>query len=328
MTYFSSYPNGITCHLCEHYCFLQEGEIGLCANQKNSNHTLETLFYNAPSALSISHMEDRPFLHFVPGSTALALGTKGCNMHCPECQNHLLTQHFDDVEPLSLEPIEVVKLALDNHVTAIAYSYNDPVVFYPYAKAIGLIAKEKGLKNLFQTAGMASPMLLEDLSSWVDAVHMDLKSMNPAHYKSVLGGMLATVKNSLISVAKSSMWLEVSTLIINGVNDSDKELEAMANFIAKELGFHIPWHLSAFVPSNHLKDFNETSNESLLRAYEIAKAAGLYYVYFGNVPWLNETFCPSCDALLIQRRYHEIFENRIIDGACPECGRGVKGIWS
>jgi len=327
MTYFASYPNGITCLLCEHYCFLQEGEIGLCANQKNHNNTLETLFFNTPYALSISHIEERPFLHFKPGSTALALGTKGCNMHCPECQNHQLTQDFDQAEPLHLEPMDVVKLALDNEVKAIAYSYNDPVVYYPYAKAIGLIAKEKGLQNLFQTAGLASPLLLEDLNSWVDAVHVDLKSMNPAHYKSVLGGMLATVKNTLYTLAKSPLWLEVTTLIINGVNDSDKELEAIAHYIANELGPHVPWHISAFTPSNQLKAFDETSIESLLRAYEIGKAAGLYYVYFGNVPWLNETFCPSCNTLLIQRRYHEIFENNLVDGTCPECQRSVKGIW-
>lgn len=327
MTYFSSYANGIACLLCEHYCFLQEGEHGLCDNQKNDNGTLKTIQFNAPAALSITHIEERPFLHLLPGSTALALGTKGCNMHCPECQNHELTQHYQKVESLYLEPTDVVKLALENDVNAIAYSYNDAVVFYPYAKEIGLIAKQKGLKNLFQTAGIASPMLLDDLTSWADAVHVDLKSMNPAHYKSVLGGMLASVKNTLITLAKSSLWLEVTTLIINGVNDSDEELEAMAHFIAIELGPHVPWHLSAFIPANHLEHFNETSISSLLRAYEIAKAAGLYYVYFGNVPWLNETRCPACDTLLIQRRYHEVFENHIIDGACPECGRGVKGVW-
>ncbi|HFU74147.1 MAG TPA: AmmeMemoRadiSam system radical SAM enzyme [Helicobacteraceae bacterium] len=327
MTYFSTYDNGIACLLCEHYCFLQEGDIGLCANQKNEHNTLKTIAFNAPAALSITHIEERPFLHLQPGSTSLALGTKGCNMHCPECQNHQLTQHFNTIESLYLEPKDVVKLALENSVTSIAYSYNDPVVYYPYAKAIGSIAKEKGLKNLFQTAGLASPMMLEDIPTWVDAVHVDLKSMNPAHYKSVLGGMLASVKNTLITLSKSSSWLEVSTVIINGVNDSDEELEAMAHFIASELGAHVPWHLSAFVPSNHLEHFNETTSSSILRAYEIAKAAGLYYVYFGNVPWLNETRCPACDTLLVQRRYHEIFENNIIEGACPECQRGVKGLW-
>lgn len=328
MKWFESYANGITCLLCEHYCFLTPGQVGICANQKNSGGELETLFFGAPSALSITHMEDRPFLHLLPGTNALALGTKGCNMHCPYCQNHELTQHYEQVEPLELQPGQVVKLALENGAKSIAYSYNDPVVFYPYAKAIGLIARDKRLKNLFQTAGMASPMLCDDLESWADGVHVDLKSFNPAYYKSVLGGSLCVVRENLRQLAKKELWMEITTLIINGVNDSDAELEAIAAFIAEELGAHIPWHISAFTPANYRINLSPTSTASLLRAYEIGKAAGLHYVYFGNVPWLNDTRCPECDALLIQRREYEILENNLEQGCCPQCQRTIEGVWS
>lgn len=328
MQWYESYANGITCMLCEHYCFLTPGQTGLCANQKNSSGELETVTYGSPSALSITHIEDRPFLHVLPGSNALALGTVGCNMHCPYCQNHELTQHFENVEPLELQPEHVVKLALENGVPGIAYSYNDPVVFYPYARSIGIVARNKGLKNLFQTAGLASAKVCADLGTWVDALHVDLKSFNPAYYKSVLGGSLCAVKENLRCWAKQELWLEITTLIINGVNDSAAELEAIAGFIADELGPHIPWHVSAFTPAYYRNKMMPTSNASLLRAYEIGKAAGLYYVYFGNVPWLNETRCPQCDTLLIQRREYEVFENNLTGGCCPGCQRTVEGVWS
>ena len=326
--WFESYSNGITCLLCEHYCFLTPNQIGLCSNQKNSNGELETLYFGAPAALSITHIEDRPFLHVQPGSKALALGTKGCNMHCPGCQNHQLSQHFQNVESLNLQPGNVVKLALENETESIAYSYNEPVVFYPYAKAIGKIARDKGIKNLFQTAGLASPMLIKDLFSWADAVHVDLKSFNPAYYKSVLGGSLCVVKENLRQLAKQKIWLEVTTLVIDGINDGEDELASIAHFIAEELGPHIPWHVSAFTPANYHKNFKPTSNGSLLRAFEIGKAAGLHYVYFGNVPWLNDTRCPGCDTLLIQRREYEILENNLVDGCCPTCQRVIEGIWT
>ncbi len=326
--WYQSYSNGITCGLCEHYCFLIPGQHGLCANQQNIDGKLVNTTFGEPYALSISHMEDRPFLHLLPGTTALGLGTKGCNMHCPYCQNHTISQHYENAEPLSLSPEAVVKLALDNGVKAIAYSYNDPVVFYQYAKEIGTIAKTKGLKNLFQTAGMGSELLFADLVTWADGIHMDLKSFNPAYTKSVLGGNLCALKERLRFVAGSAAWLEVTTLLLNKVNDSDDELRAIAAFIAGELGPHVPWHISAFTPANHRLNHKPTASESLLNAYEIGKAAGLHNVYFGNVPWLNETRCPECDTLLLQRRDYEIFENNLVGGCCPHCNRTLEGVWS
>jgi len=328
MKYFQYYANGITCLLCEHYCFLTPGQTGRCSNQQNRNGELVTTTFGTPSALSITHIEDRPFLHLLPGSTALALGTIGCNMQCPGCQNHQLTQHFEHIEPLELQPEHVVKLALENSAESIAFSYNDPVIFYPYAKAIGEIADNKDLKTLFQTAGLASPMVIDDLVEWASAVHVDLKSFNPAFYKSVLGGSLCVVKENLKMLAKKANWMEVTTLVVNGVNDSDEELQAIATFIAEELGPHIPWHISAFTPANYRQNMKPTRTDSLLNAFEIGKAAGLHYVYFGNVPWLNETRCPACDTLLIQRREYEIFENNLIDGRCPNCRRTIEGVWS
>ena len=325
--YFNAEHDHITCLICQHYCQLKANEVGPCANQKNIDNTLVGITRNKPSAISIDYIENRPFLHFLPGSSVLCIGTIGCNLHCPSCQNHQISQHYYAVEPLHLSPIEIVKLALDQNIKIISFGYNEPVVYYPYAKEIGRIAKDKGIKLVMQTSGYMSEEIAADMSSWLDAVHVDLKGFNPAYYKNTLGAELSAIKQNLKILAASSLWLEITTLLIDGVNDSDEEIAAIARFIDEGLGSHVPWHLSAFYPDNQMQTFEPTSTDTLLNAYEIASAQGLYYVYFGNVPFLNETFCPSCHTLLIQRREEEIFENNIIQGSCPNCQRSIKGVW-
>lgn len=325
--YFRTEQDHITCLICQHYCRLSTNEVGRCANQKNIDNTLVGITTNKPSAISIDYIENRPFLHFMPGSPVLCIGTIGCNLHCPSCQNHEISQHYHTVEPLQLSPIEIVKLALEQNIKIISFGYNEPVVYYPYAKEIGRIAKDKGIKLVMQTSGYMSEEIAADMSSWLDAVHVDLKGFDPAYYKNTLGADLCAIKQNLKILAASSLWLEITTLLIDGINDSDREVTDIARFIDEELGSHVPWHLSAFYPYNQMGSFEPTSTQTLLNAYEIASAQGLYYVYFGNVPFLNETFCPSCHTLLIQRREDEIFENNITQGRCPNCQRSIKGVW-
>lgn len=325
--YFEQHDNTITCLICQHFCQLKPNQVGSCANQKNIDNTLVGITANKPSAISIDYIENRPFLHFMPGSPVLCIGTIGCNLHCPSCQNHQISQHYQSVEPLFLSPIEIVKLALEQNIKIISFGYNEPVVYYPYAREIGRIAKDKGIKLVMQSSGYMSEVIAADMSSWLDAVHIDLKSFNPAYYKNILGADLSAIKQNLKILAKSSLWLEITTLLIDGVNDTDEEISAIARFIDEELGSHIPWHLSAFSPDNQMQSFKPTSTDTLLNAYEIASSQGLYYTYFGNVPFLNETFCPSCHTLLIQRREEEIFENNLSEGTCPHCQRSIKGVW-
>ena len=326
--YYQKHHDHITCLICQHYCQLTANEVGRCANQKNLGGELVGITADKPSAISIDYIENRPFLHFLPGSSVLCIGTVGCNLHCPSCQNHQISQHFHKVEPLFLSPIEIVKLALEQNIQIISFGYNEPIVYYPYAKEIGRIAKDKGIKLVMQTSGYMSEEIAYDMSSWLDAVHVDLKSFDPAYYKNILGADLSAIKQNLKILARSSLWLEITTLLIDGINDSDEALSKMAYFIDQELGSHIPWHLSAFTPNNEMLSCSPTSTESLLNAYEIAMSQGLYHVYFGNVPFLNETFCPSCRTLLLQRREIEIFENNIQNGACPHCNRAVRGVWN
>ncbi len=328
LRYFEKHNTHITCLICHHYCQLKSNEVGLCANQKNINDELIGITQDKPSAISIDYIENRPFLHFMPGSSVLCIGTVGCNLHCPSCQNHQISQHFNNIEPLYLSPIEIVKLALEQNIKIISFGYNEPIVYYPYAKEIGRIAKDKGIKLVMQTSGYMTEEITNDMASWLDGVHVDLKSFNGAYYKNTLGAELSAIKQNLKILSQSSIWLEITTLLIDGVNDSDEELSALARFIDEELGSHIPWHLSAFLPDNQMRSYSATSTQSLLNAYEIARAQGLYHVYFGNVPFLNETRCPSCDTLLVQRRDEEIFENNIQNGACPSCQRSIKGVWN
>jgi len=328
LQYYEKHHDHITCLICQHFCRLGPNEVGQCANQKNIGSNLVGITKDRPSAISIDHIENRPFLHFMPGSSVLCIGTVGCNLHCPACQNHQISQHFQTVEPLFLSPIEIVKLALDQNIKIISFGYNEPIVYYPYAKEIGLIAKDKGIKLVMQTSGYMSEEIAHDMSSWLDAVHVDLKSFNASYYKNILGAELSVIKENLRILAHSSLWLEITTLLIDDINDSDEELSRIAYFIDEELGAYIPWHLSAFEPHNHMRTHTPTSTASLLNAYEIAKKQGLYHVYFGNVPFLNETFCPSCNALLLQRREEDIFENNITKGACPNCNRVIEGVWN
>jgi len=327
-SYFSQDKENITCLICRHFCQLSPNQVGQCHNQQNIDSQLVGTTNDKPSAISIDYIENRPFLHFMPGASVLCIGTVGCNMRCPSCQNHQISQHYATVEPLFLSPIEIVKLALEQNIKIISFGFNEPIIYYPFAKEIGRVAKDKGIKCVMQTSGYMSEEIAYDMSNWLDAVHVDLKSFSAPYYKNILGAELSAIKENLKILAHAPIWLEVTTLLIDGINDTNEELATMAYFIDEELGAHTPWHLSVFEPDNEMRSHPSTSTQSLLNAYEIAKAQGLYHVYFGNIPFLNETLCPSCNALLIQRRNEEIFENHIHEGACPNCSRAIKGVWS
>jgi pyruvate formate lyase activating enzyme len=317
----------ITCLLCQHYCQLQEGQVGICGVNKNENGSLRTLVYAHPSALNVDPIEKKPLYHLLPATTALSLGTVGCNFKCPFCQNWQISQEKRVDTSVNISPQQIVDLALQNGAASIAYTYNEPTIFYPYAKDIGLLAKKEGLKNIFVTNGFESLEVVKDMASWLDAANVDLKSWDDAYYKKVLKGGLEAVKDTLRLMVAEGIWVEVTTLLIEGENDSDEDLKAMADFIAKELGVHVPWHLSAFHPNYKMLDHTNTSLKTLERAQKIAKEAGLLYVYLGNVPVHGDTYCPECNTLLIDRTGYRVTQNKLINGACPQCHRAIEGVW-
>jgi len=318
----------IICLLCQHYCKLKEGQVGICAVNKNIDGALKNLVYGYPIALNVDPIEKKPLYHMLAGSKALSFGTVGCNFKCPFCQNWDISQETKVNTEIEVSPEKMVALALEHGAESIAYTYNEPTIFYPYAKDIGIITKEKGLKNIFVSNGFESAEMVEDMASWVDAVNVDLKSWDDAYYKKVLKGGLEAVKETLRKMVAVGIWVEVTTLLIEGENDSDKDLAEMAEFIANELGTHVPWHLSAFHPSYKMLDHDTTGLDTLKRANEIGKKAGLHYVYMGNVPVHGDTYCPECDTLLIDRTGYTVTVNKLKDGHCPKCDKIIEGVWS
>ncbi len=317
----------ITCLLCQHYCQMKEGQSGICGVNQNIDGKLKTLVYGHPVALNVDPVEKKPLYHLLPSTKALSFGTVGCNFKCPFCQNWSISQETHINKSIQVSPEKMVDLALEQGARAIAYTYNEPTIFYPYAKDIGVIAKKKGLKNIFVSNGFESAEIIEDMPSWLDAVNIDLKSWDDAYYKKVLKGGLEAVKSTLKHMVKLGIWVEVTTLLIEGENDSDADLKAMASFIADELGAHVPWHLSAFHPDYKMQEHQHTHLDTLKRASNIAKKAGLYYVYMGNVPVHGDTYCPSCGALLIDRTGYAVTVNNLHDGHCPACFRKIEGVW-
>jgi pyruvate formate lyase activating enzyme len=317
----------IICLLCRHFCKLKEGQVGICGVNKNVDGELKTLVYGHPIALNVDPVEKKPLYHVLPGSSVLSFGTVGCNFKCPFCQNWDISQESKVNEEIKVSPEQMVELALEHGSQSIAYTYNEPTIFYPYAKDIGVIAKEKGLKNIFVSNGFESAEIIEDMASWVDAANIDLKSWDDAYYKKVLKGGLEEVKDTLRRMVAVGIWVEVTTLIIEGDNDSDSDLREMAEFIANDLGKHVPWHLSAFHPDYKMLDNHATKLETLERAKTIGQKAGLEYIYLGNVPVHGDTYCPECNELLIDRTGYTVTINNLIEGHCPKCNRAIEGIW-
>jgi pyruvate formate lyase activating enzyme len=328
MQYFRFKDNEhITCMLCKHYCTLKEGNTGICGVNKNEDNKLVNLTYAHPSVINLDPIEKKPLYHFLPSSYSLSLGTVGCNFRCPFCQNHSISQVTDINKTVKYPPQSIVALALKHNAQSISYTYNEPAIWYPYAREIALLAKEEGIKNVFVTSGYESDAVLEDMAGIIDGVNVDLKSFSAKYYKNVLKTSLDGVLDGLKKFVSLGIHTEVTTLVIPGVNDSKEELKAMAQFIMQELGSSIAWHISAFHPDYKMQTTPPTPLKMLLLAKEIAKEAGLEYVYVGNVRNDNSTYCPQCNALLIQRDYFQSKNVALEHGHCKKCNYPIKGVW-
>jgi len=317
----------IVCTLCRHYCSLPEGGTGICGVNRNSGGVLETLVYGRVSAINIDPVEKKPLYHFLPSTSTLSIGTVGCNFRCPFCQNWSISQTSDMEGSYEISPSEIVNLAIEKGCGSIAYTYNEPTIFYPFARDVAVLAKSRGLKNIFVSNGFETVETIEDMRGVIDAFNIDLKSFDRDYYKKVLKGDLDAVLDTLAGLKKGGFWVEVTTLIVPGDNDSDEELEAMAEFISREMGPETPWHLSAFHPDYKVTDRRPTSIRSLYRAMEIGREKGLYYIYPGNVAIDAVTVCPGCGMELIVRRGFEVVTDNLERGECPGCHRRIEGVW-
>jgi pyruvate formate lyase activating enzyme len=272
----------------------------------------------------------KPLYHFLPGSLAFSIATIGCNFHCGFCQNWQISQvskkEGDIVPRYKLLPSQVVEQALKSDCRSISYTYTEPTIFFEYAYDTARLAKEKGLLNNFVTNGYMTPDSLDTIQPFLDAANVDLKSFRENFYKKNCKARLQPVLDSIEYMKKLGIWIEVTTLIIPGENDSPEELNDIAQFIAS-VGREIPWHISRFHPDHHFTDHAATSVDLLKRARDVGRTAGLRYVYLGNVYEGHSTYCYQCDALLVDRNAFSPREIRISEKQCPSCGAEIDGIW-
>lgn len=325
----------ILCEACAHACKLEEGEYGICGVRKVEEGELKLLVYSLAAAVNIDPVEKKPMFHFLPDTKAFSFGTIGCNFSCKFCQNFTISQypkeHSHKIVGEDLPPQKIVELAILNGCDSIAYTYNEPVVFFEYTYDTAKLAHEKGLKNIYVTSGYETRAAIDRLSPYVEGMNIDIKSFSDDFYKEVCGARLKPVLEAVKYAHEKGIWVEITTLLIPGKNDSDDEIRSIAKFIAR-LDPSIPWHLSAFHPMYKMRDVSSTPISTLLRAYEIAKKEGLKYVYIGNVDSedYESTYCPSCKKKVIQRSGNIgqfVTNNLDKDGKCPHCGYLLEGVW-
>lgn len=328
MKYYEESSEGrLKCLLCSYYCNLKKNQIGICGVNKNTGDEIECLVYGHISAFNIDPIEKKPLYHFIPTSKSLSLGTVGCNFHCTFCQNHGISQEKKIDKSNFTSPVDVAKIAFEKKCASISYTYNEPTIFYPYAKDIAIEAKKYDIKSVYVSNGFESSEVIDDMKGVIDAINVDLKSFDEKYYKKSLGGNLNQVLKNLVHLKKNGIWLEITTLIVPTKNDSVEELKKIVKFIKENLGVNTPWHISAFHPDYKELTLPRTSFDSLKLAYEIAKEEGLNYVYIGNVGYENNTLCPKCKTKLISREYFNVNSYELNGGACPNCSYKLDGVF-
>ena len=344
----------VKCTACKWYCHIPNGSTGLCGIRLNKGGKLYLLTHSLPEAISIDPIEKKPLFHFLPGSEILSIGTYGCNFGCEFCQNwqlsqgpkiirtqalqqklsprqasHLITKFIQD-NSQKYPPTQAVKDALKYKTPSIAFTYNEPTIFAEYAFDTMKLAKKHNLYGVFVSSGYESKETLNLMENYIDAYNIDLKGATEKFYITYSHTHLKPVLETIEEIYQRKKWLEITTLLIPGLNTAKKDLEFIAHFIAS-LSKDIPWHISAFYPHYKMLDIPPTDFKTLLYAYKIGKRAGLNYVYTGNIPHTKteSTFCPHCGALLIKRENYQV-EIKNLDlkkGRCKKCGAKIAGVW-
>jgi len=324
----------VRCFACGHACRIPDGQVGVCKVRFNRGGKLYVP-WGYVGGVQCDPIEKKPFFHAYPGSLAYSFGMLGCDLHCSYCQNWVTSQAIRDPDavspPLRAEPEALVRDALDQGAKVMVSTYNEPLITSEWAVAIFKEARAAGLKTAFVSNGNGTPQVLEYLRPWIDLYKIDLKSFDDRQYRK-LGGRLAPILDTIRRTHAMGFWVEVVTLLIEGFNDSDDELKRLAEFLAG-VSPDIPWHVTAFHKNYKMTDPADTSSETLKRAREIGKSAGLKFVYAGNLPGrvgdLENTRCPTCDALLIERRGYHISNYRLTpEGTCPSCKAAIPGRWA
>jgi pyruvate formate lyase activating enzyme len=320
----------VRCFLCAHHCHIQEGKRGICYVLKNIDGVLYSLVYGKVISMNIDPIEKKPLFHFLPASTSFSIATVGCNFRCEHCQNFEISQYpkeHEDIPGNEVTPEDIVEAAVRNGCESISYTYTEPTIYFEFAYDCARLAREKGIRNIFVSNGYTSSEAVEVIAPYLDGNNIDLKGSDD-FYKKVCGARLEPVKETIRGMRKRGVWVEVTTLIIPDYNDSDEDLRDIAQFIVS-VDPAIPWHVTQFYPTYKIMDKPRTPVKTLQKAREIGYAAGLKYVYEGNVPGEGgeNTYCASCKEPLIKRFGFHIGEIRMKGEKCPKCGAVIDGVW-
>lgn len=321
----------VRCNLCSFRCLIGETKMGRCGVRKNIDGILYSLNYTKVCAVNVDPIEKKPLFHFQPGSRSFSVAAIGCNFKCDFCQNWQISQveiENNRITSQSITPEQIVDSAVRSQCSNIAYTYTEPTIFMELCNDCGRLAKEKNLANVFVSNGFMTREAIDFASDWLDGINIDLKSFSEDYYKRLCKAKLQPVLDTITYIAnETKISLEITTLLVPGENDSDDELKKLADFIVTKANPDIPWHISRFHPNYKYMDSVPTPIESLEKAGQIGKEAGLRYIYIGNVPGseLENTFCYSCGKKLIERVGYTIVSNIIKNSCCPDCGTKIAG---
>ncbi len=325
--------NRVLCQLCNHRCHIKDGKRGLCGVRVNQKGKLFSLVFGRLVSANADPIEKKPLFHFLPGSRSYSISTVGCNFHCLHCQNYQISQypHFHNGEIVGTKrnPQSIIDEAQQTDCASISYTYVEPTVFYEFAYECSQLAHKAGIKNIFVSNGYMTPEVTRHLAQFLDGINIDVKAFTETFYKKVCKARLQPVLDTVQLMHDLGVWVEVTTLIIPGYNDSEKELRDIASFI-HGVDPAIPWHVTAFYPTFQLTGPERTPEMTLRRARDIGFDEGLRYVYEGNIPGEGgeNTYCPGCGNELIRRFGFSILESTILNGRCKACNEKIEGVWS
>ena len=327
--------NEVICELCNHHCHIKEGKRGICGVRENRAGVLYSLVYGRLAAEHVDPIEKKPLFNFLPGSSAFSISTVGCNFRCLHCQNYDISQyphlHQGEIAGNEYTAEAVVEQAVQTGCASVCYTYVEPTIFYEFAADCSRLAHERQLKNVLVSNGYMTPEVTRHMAPLLDGINIDIKGFTDDFYKKICRARLQPVLDNVQLMYELGVWVEVTTLIIPGLNDSSDELGDIARFI-KSVSPTIPWHVTAFYPTYKMLDREPTPASTLRKAREIGLREGLHYVYEGNIPGHGgeNTYCPQCGTELISRFGFNIRQNNLTEGEgrCGKCGYQLAGVWS
>lgn len=322
----------VICGLCSHRCHIKEGGRGICGVRENREGRLYTLVYGRLVSEHVDPIEKKPLFHLLPDSRSFSISTVGCNFHCLHCQNYQISQYphlqGGEITGRQTSAESVVDDAVRSGCASISYTYVEPTIFYEFAYDCAVLARKRQLKNVFVSNGYMTPEVAHHLAPVLDGINIDIKAFTDDFYKKVCKARLQPVLDNVRLMHELGVWVEVTTLIIPGLNDSTRELRELARFV-KNVSPAVPWHVTAFYPTYKMMDRERTPVTTLRKAREIGLEEGLRFVYEGNIPGEGgeNTFCPACGTTLISRFGFSIRQVNMTDGRCGKCGEQIEGVW-